>query len=288
MEIKVSIVIPNYNGRKLLEKNLPKVIAACQTRGQGWEIIVVDDASTDDSVKFLQNNYQQVKIVRHQKNRRFAAACNSGVKAAHGQIVIFLNSDVIPEKDFLPPLIAHFKETLVFAVGCREKDFRQGKLVYSGRAEARFERGLLVHWRAVNQDGNDTFWAAAGSMAVDREKYLKLGGMDTLYRPAYYEDIDLSYRARLAGWKILFEPKSVVLHHHETTNISVFGRNQMKKFAYKNQFLFIWKNAGFRLLSEHLFWLPYHLAKGAITDDWILWVGFFLALSQLPEAVQKR
>lgn len=287
-QVNLSVVIPNYNGRRLLEENLPKVIAACQAWGKNWEVIVVDDASTDDSVDFLKNHYPQVKIVRHQKNQRFAASCNSGAKAAQGKIVVFLNTDVIPEKDFLAPLIAHFKDASVFAVGCREKDFRQGKVVYSGRAEARFGRGFLVHRRAKDQDKSDTFWAAAGSMAVDREKYLKLGGMDTLYRPAYYEDIDLSYRARLVGWKILFEPKSVVLHHHETTNISVFGPNQMKKFAYKNQFLFIWKNADFRLLLEHLFWLPYHLAKAMIKGDWIFWAGFFLALKQLPELIKKR
>ncbi len=94
--MKISVVIPNYNGQKLLAKNLSKVIAVCKN----CETIVVDDASTDDSVQFLQIKFPKVKIVKHKKNKRFAVACNSGVKAAQGEIVILLNSDVVPEKDF--------------------------------------------------------------------------------------------------------------------------------------------------------------------------------------------
>ena len=287
--IKVSIVIPNWNGKRLLEKNLPKVLKACQKWAKtGWEIIVVDDASTDDSVEFLKKNYSQVKIVVHQKNQRFAAACNTGVKAAKGKVVVLLNNDVVPELDFLKPLLARFVDSQVFAVGCKEKDISNGKTIYSGRGLGEFKRGFLVHWRAKNQNKTDTLWATAGSMAVDRKRWLKLGGMDTLFRPAYWEDIDLSWRARKKGWKIIFEPKSVVHHHHETTNIAVFGKKQMKIFAYKNQFLFVWKNGDSRMLLEHLFWLPYHLLKAIFAGDFLFWLGFFKALTQFPEVLKGR
>lgn len=294
MKIKVSVVIPNYNGRKLLETNLPKVIAACQAWGkslsanrQSWEIIVVDDASTDNSVEFLKIDFPEVKIVKHRHNQRFAASCNKGLKEAGGKVVVFLNTDVIPEEDFLKPLVSHFQDQKVFAVGCREKDIRNGKIYYSGRAEAKFKRGFLVHRRANDQNQSETFWATAGSMAVDREKYLKLGGMDTLFRPAYYEDIDLCWRARQKGYQILFEPKSQVFHHHETTNLSVFSHQQMKVFAYKNQFLFIWKNGNLGWLIAHLVWLPYHFAKAISNGDWLFVKGFGLALKQLPELIKK-
>lgn len=289
MAIKVSIVIPNYNGRQLLEENLPAVIRACQNwPNSGWEIIVVDDASTDESIGFLKKNYPQVKIVTHQKNQRFAAACNSGVKIAKGKVAVLLNSDVVPQINFLKPLISHFDDPQVFAVGCREKDRQNGKIIYSGRSEAKFQQGFLVHWRAKNQNLSDTFWTAGGSMAVSREKWLKLGGMDALFRPAYWEDIDLSWRARQKGWRVLFEPESIVFHHHETTNLSVFSRNQMKVFAYKNQFLFIWKNGSGQVLLTHLFWLSYHLLKAAFRDDCLFYRGFILAIKQLPEAISHR
>lgn len=289
--MEISIVIPNYNGRQVLKKNLPAVLRACLAGRQACpeaEIIVVDDASTDNSVDFLRKNYPQIKLVIHPQNLRFAAACNSGVAAARGKIVVLLNNDVAPEKDFLKPLLAHFTDPKVFSVGCREKDTVEGKTIFSGRAEGEFKKGFLFHWRAKNQATTNTLWTTGGSMAVDRQKWLELGGMDRLFRPAYWEDIDLSWRARQKGWKILFEPKSEVFHHHESTNISAFGRQQMKVFAYKNQFLFVWKNGSIGMLGRHFLWLPYHFFKAAISADWLFFKGFLLALRQLPEALESR
>lgn len=289
MRIKLSVVIPNWNGKRLLEKNLPAVSKACQEWAEtDWEIIVLDDASTDDSLAFLKENYPQLKVVVHKKNQRFAAVCNSGVKSARGKVVVLLNNDVSPEPGFLKPLIRHFKDPKVFAVGCKEKDIKNGEIIYSGRGLGEFKRGFLVHWRAKNQNKTDTLWATAGSMAVDRKKWLNLGGMDTLFRPAYWEDIDLSWRARKRGWKILFEPRSIVNHQHETTNLLAFGKEQMKKFAYKNQFLFVWKNGNSKILLQHIFWLPYHLLKALFAGDFLFWQGFFLALRQLPEVIGVR
>jgi len=288
--IKVSIVIPNYNGRELLKKNLPQVFTACREWAErGWEIVVVDDASTDDSLAFLKENYPQVKVVVHQKNQRFAAACNSGVKIARGEVVILLNNDVSPEPDFLKPLIERFKDSDVFAVGCKERDVENKKIVWSGRGIMRFKRGLVVHWRARNQSKKTTSWVAAGSGAYDREKWLEIGGMDTLFRPAYEEDRDISYRALKHGWKILFEPKSVVNHQHETTNIRAFGPQKIKIISFKNQFLFVWKNiTDLDFLLSHLFWLPYHLILTNFRSRGLLWLGFLLALKQLPEVLRSR
>jgi len=289
-KIEISLIIPNWNGQRLLEKNLPAVFKACQEWGKNekWEIIVVDDASSDDSLIFLKKRFPEIKIVAHQKNKRFAAACNSGVEAAKGKIVVLLNNDVSPELNFLKPLLRHFNDPLVFAVGCKEKDEKRGKVIYSGRSKGKFRRGFLVHWRAKNQNKTETLWATGGSMAVDRKKWLELGGMDVLFRPAYWEDIDLSWRAKKRGWRIVFEPKSVVNHHHESTNITAFGQRQMKKFAYKNQFLFVWKNGDVKMILSHLFWLPYHLFRAVLKGNWLFLKGFLLALAQIPEVVERR
>src|SRR4030043_315219 len=98
--MKTSVVIPNWKGRSLLEKNLPAVLAT-----KPDEVIVVDDASPDDSNTFLEKNYPQVKLIKHQKNLGFAAGCNSGVKAAKSEIVVLLNLDVVPEKDALEKIL---------------------------------------------------------------------------------------------------------------------------------------------------------------------------------------
>lgn len=288
--MKVSVVIPNFNGKEFLKKNLPAVIKACQKWNKiGWEIIVADDASIDDSAVFLKNNYSEVKVVRHQKNQRFAAVCNTGVRKAKGGIVVLLNNDVSPEEGFLEPLLANFEDRRVFAVGCKEKDMVNGKAVYSGRGIMKFKRGLAVHWRARSQDENTTSWVTAGSGAYDRKKWLEIGGMDTLFRPAYEEDRDISYRAVKHGWKILFEPKSMVAHSHESTNIKVFGKRKIQIVSFKNQFLFVWKNiTDWQYLAWHFFWLPYHLTVTCLRSRGLLFIGFLSACCQLSEVLRSR
>src|SRR3990170_4939166 len=114
--MKTSIILPNWNGRTLLTKNLPSVV---ETHPD--EIIVVDDGSTDGSASYLREHYPQVKVVEHEGNEGFGKSCNDGVKQAKGDIIILLNTDVIPEKDILEHVTPHFVDTSVFAVSLKEK-----------------------------------------------------------------------------------------------------------------------------------------------------------------------
>lgn len=287
--IKVSFIISNFNGKNLLKGNLSKIIKAGQKWGGEFEIIIVDDASTDDSVNFLKKNYPLIKLILHKKNKRFAVSCNDGVSLAKGEIVILLNTDVVPEIDFLKPLLANFKDEKVFAVGCKEKSIFGGKIIYSGRALGIFKRGFLVHRRAENQNKKETLWVASGSAAYRKKIWKELGGLDTLYFPAYLEDLDISYRALKAGYKIVFEPKSVVFHQHETTNLQVFGKSAIKIAAFKNQTIFVWKNIiDFNLLIKHVFWLPYHLIFDTINSNGLFFIGFLRAFWQLPAILKSR
>lgn len=283
--LSVSVVIPNYNGETLMPKHLPNVIKY----SQGAEIIVVDDASTDDSLGMLKRDFPQVVRVALKENSRFAAACNAGFNKAKGDIVVLLNSDVSPRKGYLEPLIKHFKDESIFSVGSKEIEEIKGKKISSGRALGSFKRGLLVHHRPDNQEKSTTLWTTGGSMAVNRKIWISIGGMDTLFKPAYWEDIEICYRAQKRGYKVIFEPKSVVEHHHETTNVSALGKPVMNVAAFKNQLLFIWKNiTDTSLIIKHLFWLPYHLIITSIKTKGLFFKGFTLAVRQLPEALKKR
>lgn len=288
--MKISIIIPNFNGRTLLENNLPKIISAAESfEKANWEIIIVDDASTDGSARFLKKNYPRIKLIVHKTTQYFAKSCNDGVKSAKGEIVVLLNNDVIPEKSFLKPLIKNFSDRMVFSVGCKEKGFANGKNIFSGRSGGDFKKGFLVHWRAEDQDQKETLWSASGSAAYRRDLWLKLGGLDSLFRPAYGEDLDLSYRALKSGFKVLFEPESQVFHQHETTNLKVFGKEKIKIYSFKNQFLFVWKNiTDFSLLFSHFLWLFYHFFITTYKTKGAFLLGFFLALKQLPEALSAR
>ncbi len=233
---KVSIIIPNFNGRELLEKNLPSVIKAKKyVPNRILEVIVVDDASRDDSWEFVKKNFSEVKLIRHRENRGFSASVNTGARAAKGEILVLLNSDVSPTRDFLVEAIRHFNNENVFGVSFHEKGFSW--------ARGKFSDGFIVHESGKN-DGkvHETFWISGGSGAFRRRYWMELGGMDEkLFSPFYWEDVDICYRAQKRGWICLWEPNSLVYHMHEAT-IGKLNLNFRKRIQEKNQLIFIWKN----------------------------------------------
>lgn len=283
--MSISVIIPNYNGQDLLKKNLPKVLA---TLGD-MELIVVDDASVDSSLKLLDSFKDKIKIIKNEKNLGFSSTVNRGVKEAKGEIIILLNTDVVPEKGFLIPLLSHFKDESIFAVGCMDKSVENGKIILRGRGIGSWKRGFLVHSRG-EVDKKDTLWVAGGSGAFRKSTWEKLGGFNEMYSPFYWEDIDLSYRALKCGYKIMFEPKSIVVHEHEEGAIkSTYSNSKIKTVAYRNQFIFVWKNVSdLDLILSHFFWLPYHFIKAFVGGDISFFKGFFSAFVLLSEIIKYR
>jgi GT2 family glycosyltransferase len=297
--MNISIVIPNYNGEKILEKNLPKVLEAVKNYKKGQvEIIIPDDPSTDNSKQVIAvfiNSIKDKHIVGktiENKNKAeggFSKNVNRGVTLATGDILILLNSDVAPHKNFLEPLLSHFSDEKVFAVGCMDESIEEGKTVLRGRGVGSWKRGFLIH-KEGKLDKTNTLWVSGGSSAFRKNIWDKLGGLDPLYNPFYWEDIDLSYRAQKAGYKTLFETKSVVLHEHEQGAIKTkFKSAYVRKVAYRNQFTFVWKNiTGIKFLVSHFLWLPYHFIKAIRARDWVFLVGFYLAFLRIPEIKRSR
>lgn len=275
--MKISIVIPNRNGAALLQRNLQSVLAAAKDA----EIIVVDDASTDNSLQLLNKEFSSVRVIHKTRHEGFASTVNVGVSEASGEIVVLLNTDVRPQKDFLAPLVKHFDDPSVFAVGCMERSLEGKKTVLRGRGEAKWEKGFFIHWRG-EVDKATTAWVAGGSGAFRKSIWEKLGGMDTVYDPFYWEDIDLSYRARKAGYRILFEHASVVVHEHEIGAIKrEYSADRVKIIAYRNQFLFIWKNlSGLNMMLAHAIWTPVRLLQALLRGDVSMLVGYIWAFSR--------
>lgn len=283
MAQKISVIIPNYNGLNLLQKNLPSVIKNCPN----CQIIVVDDASSDKSVEFLKENFKKIKIIVHPKNKGFVGAVNSGIRAATGQYVLLLNSDVSPRENFLLPLkAAIFDNPNVFAVGIKDISHEDGRTITKGRGGARFKKGFVNHYPLPVEKG-ETLWVSGGSGIFNKSALINLGAFDSLYAPFYWEDIDLSYRARKSGLICMFEPDSVVDHYHEKGAIKSYHSDFfIKTISYKNQFIFIWKNiSDYFLLSQHILWQPYHFIRAFINYDWAFFIGFFKAALQIPRLV---
>jgi len=297
--MNLSIIIPNYNGEKLLRNNLPKVFETVSTYKDGKvEVIIIDDCSTDNSLNGLRNLepvvkslYKNVtfKVLKNEKNLGFSTNVNKGVNNAMGDILILLNTDVVPEKDFLKPLLRHFQDEKIFAVGCLDKSIEGNRTILRGRGVGEWKRGFFIHARG-EVDKENTLWVAGGSGAFRKSIWDKLGGLDTLYDPFYWEDIDLSYRALKSGYGIAFEPKSVVVHEHDKGAIrSAYSNFEIKTIAYRNQFIFVWKNiTDFPLKFNHAFWLPYHILSAMTRKDLAFLKGILSAFILLPKIIKYR
>ena len=282
-----------------MQKNLPHVLAAVEGYTKGTvEIIVANDPSTDKSQEVIADFITSIKsphvvgktINNTKKDESgFSKNVNRGVSLATGDILILFNSDVRPHKDFLAPLLAHFADEKVFAVGCMDESIEEGKTVPRGRAIGWWQRGFLQHKAADIKEGN-SLWASGGSSAFRKSIWDKIGGLDNLFNPFYWEDIDLSYRAWKSGYKVLFEPKSIVVHEHEEGTIKTkFKSDFVQKIAYRNQYFFVWKNiTDNSLLLSHILWLPYHLLKALMRRDMIFIQGFLLALMQFSSVNDAR
>lgn len=281
---RVSIIIPNWNGLDLLKKHLPQIVS----NAPGVSFILADDYSTDESVSYVRENFPHIRIVTSKYRRGFASTVNSGVAASSSHIVILLNTDIVPEKDFLKPLLKHFENPLVFAVGCMDKSMENGNVVLRGRGVGRWEKGFFIHERG-DTDKTDTAWVSGGSGAFRTAMWKQLGGMDEIYNPFYWEDIDLSYRAKKHGWKILFERKSIVMHYHEKGKISSeFSPDYIRQIAFRNQCYFSWKNAPFDQFCLSFFWMPVRIFQALIKGDSIPLKAWFCALPYFFFACLKR
>jgi len=246
--MKVSIIIPWYNTEWLAQKNLPAVLAAARnSKNNVLEIIIVDDGSSDASASVIKDKFPAIKLIRHKINRGFSASVNTGVRASKGKLICLLNSDVIPQVDFLKPVFIHFENPKVFAVSLNE----EGAF---GWAKGVFEEGFINHLPGPKSaSSHRTFWVSGGSGVFRRKTWMELGGMDEkLLSPFYWEDLDLCYRAAKRGYDLIWEPGAKVVHDHERSMQSV-SSDLLQRIRERNQLLFIWKNlTSTRFIRKHI------------------------------------
>ncbi|MDQ5951814.1 MAG: hypothetical protein QG639_1095 [Patescibacteria group bacterium] len=282
----ISSIIPSYNGCHLLKKHLPSVFDAVKS---GDQVVIVDDASTDDTLEWLISKFS-LHVIKNQKftfsgtlykgtlkhknteielivlankmNVRFAQSVNRAVETISNDYFFLVNNDVSVEPDAITILREQIsQDDSIFAVGCLEyENSKSGEK--SGKNLLWFERGLFQHSKARDFESGETAWASGGSAIFSRKKWLALGGFDTSYYPAYWEDTDISYRARKKGWQVVFNKNAVVFHQHESTNASVFGSKSLENISWKNAFNFTWRNGNFFQKVQLLLWAPYwHLKR---------------------------
>jgi GT2 family glycosyltransferase len=259
----VAVVILNWNGKYFLEKFLPFVMASDY---ENLSVIVADNASTDDSVLFLQINYPQIEIISNPANEGFSKGYNSAVKKVTSDYYILLNSDVEVTKGWIKPVIALMERDKKIAA-CQPKilSFNQRQLFeYAGASGGwidklgyPFNRGRVFDFCETDEgqydDVSEIFWATGAAFFVRSSVFQALNGFDE-YFFAHQEEIDLCWRMKRAGYKIYVEPSSVVYHVGGGT--LPMGNKQKVFLNFRNNLVMLSKNLSF---SEKLWKLPLRL-----------------------------
>lgn len=229
----IDVVIPTFNGLNLLKQNLPSLFKLAPS--QLNKVIIVDNGSTDATKTFLDQNYKSVLYLKNSSNLGFSKAINRGISVSSADYVVLLNNDVNVEKDFLfEPLKLMEKDKNLFAVNFNETGSSWPLVSWS--------KGKMQFTRSTKKDrAYFTAWASGGSSIVRRSIYNQLGGLNEVFSPGYWEDIDLGWRAWKAGWSIIWTPNSLVTHNHESTS-KLFDKKYLSDLKQSNELVFTWLN----------------------------------------------
>lgn len=247
----IDIVIPSYNAKWLLEKSLPDAI---KFSPEVNKIIVVDDGGTDDAPTYLKKWASKVICVRHQENIGFSKSVNEGVRHSKSEYLVLINNDVYPRKGYITNALKYFNDPKIFAVNFNEAN--------SSWPEVSWHHGKFQYISAKDKTRpHYSAWPSGGSCILRREIWDNLGGMNEIYSPAYWEDIDLGWRAWKSGYKIVWAPEPKVLHDHEST-WSLKDKNYINLIKQRNELLFIWQNfSDIKMLFSHLLFLITHTIR---------------------------
>ena len=261
----VSIIIPTYNGKALLATCLPAL------RGQTYpadrcEVIVVDDASSDGTLAYLAGEFPEVRVVALAQNSGFIAACNAGVAAARGEILVLLNNDTEAEAGWLAALVAALVEHPEAGSAASKMLLfdRRDTLHTAGDQMGKdgIPRNRGVWQRDEGQYDQDrwVFGPCGGAAAYRREAWQQAGGFDPVLW-MYMEDVDLAWRLQRLGWRSIYAPDARIYHQLSATGGGVLA----SYYTGRNTLWVIARNWPAALLRRH--WRAIAAAQGRIALD---------------------
>lgn len=286
----ITLIITNWNGIDLLRECLPSIIAAVKyDTAHVYEIMVIDDCGTDQSLEMLAREFPTVRREQTPRNLGFQMANNHAVDLADSPIVMPMNNDIKLHEQALFHLARHFDDGGdAFAVSGKFFDFDQKTFLYGNRG-GYFRLGHFYLYEKAPDDSSQTLFACGGAFMVDRKRYLDLGGFEPMYHPLYYEEIDLSYRALKRGWEVRYEPKSIAYHKVQGTIAKQEKKRRISLISARNNYLFVWKNIlDPGMTAAFLFFTPLFLVRDLFRLKSRFWIAFFMALKRLPAALRGR
>lgn len=249
----ISVVIVNYNGKEFLERCLSSL--KNQTI-PGYEVIVVDNASSDGSIGFITEHFQNCRLIKNATNLGFAGGANAGIRAASGEYIMTLNNDTWTEPDCLEQLLSVMESDESVGMCAAKMLFPDGRINSTGicisRSMSPWDRGM--HEIDVGQYDRvgEVFGPCAGAALYRRSMLDEIGLFDEDFF-LYIEDVDLAFRAQLAGWKCIYTHHAVVYHIHSGT--AGFASHIVVYYGNRNALWCILKNYPVRLFILSLPWI---------------------------------
>jgi GT2 family glycosyltransferase len=291
---EISIVVTNWNGAAFLEDCVATLWASAEDAGHPFELLVVDDVSSDGSPEMVEEKFPQVRLLRNPENVGFARTSNRGAEEARGRIVVMMNNDMKVPLEFIARLVAPFYETCedpspLFCVGAKTVQWGNGEPNHLCMRAAWRRGGIGQDWADPPRRCATTY-AQGGSAAFDRALYLQLGGFDPVFHPTYWDDYDLCYRACKAGWRVLYEPEAVADHLGKATLTRQVGQDRLTQILERNRLWFTWLNLDDPgLMLRHILALPWVYGRDIARGDGVSGLrGFLKALVGLPRVARLR
>jgi GT2 family glycosyltransferase/glycosyltransferase involved in cell wall biosynthesis len=218
-EVEVSIIIPVFNQFQFTHACLAS-LKTVEERSR-FEVIVVDDCSTDETAELVPQ-MEGVIYLRNETNSGFIASCNRGAAQARGKYLFFLNNDTIVKPDWLTALLDTFAEDPRAGIVGSKLVYPDGRLQEAGGIIWRDASGW--NYGKFDDPGKPEYnylrevdYCSAAALMIPKSLFQKVGGFDERYAPAYYEDTDLSFKARKDGYKVLYQPLSEIIHYEGVT-----------------------------------------------------------------------
>ncbi|MCZ3367114.1 MULTISPECIES: glycosyltransferase family 2 protein [Methanobacterium] len=238
MDTKILVIIPNFNGRHFLKTCLDSIK---KQNYLFYEVIIIDNASSDESVRYIHENYPEFTLIQNKENLGFAAAVNQGIRSSSSEYVFLLNNDVELEPDSISNLLKCIeKDERIFAVSSKMIRYNDRRKMDDAGDEY-----TILGWTRKVGDGKspdlyvaerETFSACAGAALYRRSILDELGCFDENFF-AYMEDVDISYRARIQGYKCVYCPEAVIYHFGSGTSGSKYNEFKIRLAARNNVYV---------------------------------------------------
>ena len=290
----ISVIIPNYNGEGLLPQVLPTVLIALNNSGVSFEIIVVDDCSSDGSRQLLKEKFSEVKVLQNEINSGFSVTSNRGIRAAEYDWVLLLNSDVKLESDYFIPLLKYTERSNVFGVMGRINGWEDDKIQDGAKypffhgVKIKTSGNYLLENKKDMANGLFSMYLSGANAFMNKKHFLAFGGFNELFSPFYVEDFELSLRAWRLGYDCYYDYNAVCRHKISSTIVSGNKKRNIKKIYNRNKMYLhaIHLNGGKRLLW--FFQLAGESFIHLITLKWSYIKSVFLFLTSYKKIIDSR